>query len=210
MLYFRINNTSVRVDFTFFAVLAFFLILDRTGQGTTAFAACVTHELAHLAVMFCLNVPVSSLTFYGGGIALSSSELYRAKSAVRAAVYSAGCAMNFAVAAVLFSVGIIPAALINLFTGIINLLPFGELDGARLLDMLLTRFAPPEKVSAFERAASAVSAAGLVVAAIWYCKRLPMSLAITGAYFIAVSLVQKSKQIDALKNVGVYEKNKTN
>lgn len=210
MLCFRINNTSVRVDFTFFAVLAFFLILDRTGQGTTAFAACVIHELAHLTVMFCLNVPVSSLTFYGGGIALTSSELYRAKSAVRAAVYSAGCAMNFAVAAVLFSVGIIPAALINLFTGIINLLPFGELDGARLLDMLLTRFAPPEKVSAFERATSAVSAAGLVVAAIWYCKRLPVSLAITGAYFIAVSLVQKSKQIDALKNVGVYEKNKTN
>lgn len=134
------------MDFSFFAVIALFMLFDEDGFGLTALICCVLHELAHLIVMLILGIPAEEITFYGAGIRISSSRIEYEKPSRRVFVLAAGCMMNF-LCAVLFSrLGYDLAAVISLFTGIFNLLPMGELDGAAIIKMLIIRVCKPENV----------------------------------------------------------------
>lgn len=133
MIQFSIMNTRVRFDFTFFAVMAFFLMTDGGVFGFSAILACALHEISHLIMMIIFSVPTETITFYGAGIRISSEKIERAPRRKRNIILLAGSAGNLIFAAVLWVAGEKIAAIINLFTGLFNLLPIGEYDGAVLL-----------------------------------------------------------------------------
>lgn len=133
MIQFSIMNTRVRFDFTFFAVMAFFLMTDGGVFGFSAILACALHEISHLIMMIIFSVPTETITFYGAGIRISSEKIERAPRRKRNIILLAGSAGNLIFAAVLWAAGERISAIINLFTGLFNLLPIGEYDGAVLL-----------------------------------------------------------------------------
>lgn len=186
MIELKIKKTLIRLDFSFFAVLTVFLLFDKTDYGLSALAACGLHELSHLIVMTALGIPAEKITFYGAGIRITSTEIKRAKTSVRAAVLSAGCAANFLGAALLLLFNLHEAAAINLVTGLFNLLPIGELDGAGLLRMCAISICEPEKVDRVLRTAAVVCTLLCAALVIAFGNEVPFTFLITIIYFAAM------------------------
>lgn len=187
MIELNLSRTVFRWDFSFFAVLALFFSLDSSGFGLTALGICAAHEMAHLAVMLFCGIIPESITFYGAGIRITSQETKRRPPGEQAAVYGAGCAMNFLLAAALFAAGKPYPAAVSLSCGLFNLLPVGEFDGRRLLKLLLIRLLPAERVDAALRLCavlSAVAAGGLLFLA---GGRFSPTLVLTAAYLLFMS-----------------------
>lgn len=187
MIEFKLNRTILQFDFSFFAAVSLFLFLDSSGFGMTALCACGLHELSHLAVMTAFGISPETVTFYGAGIRISSSRVEYAKSRTRVFILAAGCAANFIAAALLWKFGEYEAAAINLFTGIFNLLPVGELDGAALLKILFIKKCRPENVDRFMKTAGTASAALIVAAAVFSGGKMSFTIITTTLYLIVMS-----------------------
>lgn len=177
----------LRLDFSFFAVIALYLLLDESGFGLAALAACAMHETAHFIAMAFFGVHTERLTLYGAGIRITSSAVERVRPFQKAVILSAGCAVNFTAALAFWLFGEYAASAVNLFTGAFNLLPMGALDGAGLLKMLAVRRCRAENVDKVMRAANIVSAALCAAAAMAFGGDVPFSLVTTALYMIIIS-----------------------
>lgn len=186
MIELRLKKTLLRLDFSFFAVVALFLFLDESGLGLSALAACGLHELSHLAVMTVFGLPADEITFYGAGIRISSSRTDERGGTARVLILLAGCMANFAAATLFWRLGNLAAAAINLCTGIFNLLPLGELDGAVLLKTLFIKICKPENVDKFMKAAAVLSGGVVIAAVLLLGGGISFTLATTLLYIIIV------------------------
>lgn len=186
MIELRLRKTLVRLDFSFFAVTALFLFLDSSGLGLTALAACGLHELAHLIAMTVFGIKAEEITFYGAGVRISSSETDRRGGAARVLILLAGCAANFLAVVLLSRSGDGIAAAINLCTGLFNLLPIGELDGAALLKTLFIKICRPDNIDKNMRIAAVASGAVMAATIILLGGGISFTLATTLLYFIIV------------------------
>lgn len=187
MVELKLKQTLLRLDFSFFAVIALYLLLDESGFGLAALAACAMHETAHFAVMAAFGVSVEQLMLYGAGIRITSSEIEYVKPFRKAVILSAGCITNFAAAFVFWKIGEYAASAVNLFTGIFNLLPMGELDGARLLKMSVIRHCKTEKVDIVMKITSVISALMCAAAIIAAGGEVSFTLITTALYIIIMS-----------------------
>ena len=189
MIEMKLKRTALRWDFSFFAVLAVFFWLDSSGFGLTALSLCAAHELAHLAVMRVFGIVPESVTFYGAGIRISSSEVESCSPAVQAAVYSAGCVLNLLLAGVLWQFAPLrEAAAVSLLTGAFNLLPVGEFDGRRLLKLLFIARLKPENVDGALRLCGIISAAVCTAVVIFFGRGAGFTLTTTMIYLLIMSL----------------------
>lgn len=188
MIELKLKRTALRWDFSFFAVLAVFFWLDKTGFGLTSLSVCAAHELAHLAMMKLFGIVPESVTFYGAGIRITAPETDFAAPAVQAIVYSAGCVMNFILAAVLFCAGCEAAAAVSLFTGLFNLLPVGEFDGRRLLRLLFIARLKPENVDISLRLCGIASVVILAAGVVIFSRGASFTLITTMLYLLLMSL----------------------
>lgn len=139
----------ILIDFTFFAVIALFLSLDKTGYGLMSIAACLIHEMGHLFVMLMQKKIPSRLTFYGAGIKITKSDSSGLETP-SVSILLAGSLTNFAVFfAVYFTAGrtdIFPVlfAVINLVIGVFNLIPVSHFDGKKLLEIFCIKIFTPK------------------------------------------------------------------
>ena len=187
MVELKLKQTLLRLDFSFFAVIALYLLLDESGFGLAALAACAMHETAHFIAMTAFGVPVEHLTLYGAGIRITSSKIDSVKPYRKAVILCAGCIVNFAAAFVFWELGKYEAAAVNLFTGIFNLLPMGELDGARLLKMFTVRHCKAENVDRVMKIAAISSAVICSTAFITAGGVASFTLITTALYIIIIS-----------------------
>lgn len=189
MIELKLKRTALRWDFSFFAVLAVFFWLDRSGVGFTALAICAAHELGHLAVMRVFGILPESVTFYGAGIRISGSGVESRSPGVQAAVYSAGCGVNLLLALILWQFAELRgAAAVSLFTGLFNLLPVGEFDGKRLLKLLFIAVMKPERVDAALWLCGCISAVLCTAAVMWFGRGTGFTFVITMIYMIVMSM----------------------
>lgn len=187
MIELKIKKILLRLDFSFFAVIALFLLLDTTGFGLMALSACALHELAHMLVMAAFGIFSDEITFYGAGIRITSERTEFAKPAVKALILSAGCAANFMLTVIFWHSGRFEIAAINLFIGVFNLLPIGELDGAGLLKLLIIRLCRPENVDRILCVTGAIFSVICIAVIIFFGKGVSFTLITTALYFIIVS-----------------------
>lgn len=187
MVELKLKQTLLRLDFSFFAVIALYLLLDESGFGLAALAACAMHETAHFIAMTAFGVPVEQLTLYGAGIRITSSKIDCIKPYRKVVILCAGCIANFSAAFVFWMLGNYSACAVNLFTGIFNLLPMGELDGARLLKMLVVRHCKAENVDRVMKHAAMFSAVVCAAAFIAAGGVASFTLITTALYIIIVS-----------------------
>lgn len=187
MLELKCKKTVLCLDFSFFAVIALYLLLDESGFGLAALAACAMHETAHFIAMSFFGVPAERVTFYGAGIRISSPQIELAKPLRRAVILGVGCFVNFAAAFVFWKLGEHGASAVNMFTGIFNLLPLGELDGAGLLKMLVIRRCKAENIDRVMKTASVISAAVCAAVVIAAGGTASFTLITTALYIIILS-----------------------
>lgn len=167
MLSVGVLGVRLGFDFSFFAVIGLFLAFDSGGYGWLCFAACICHELGHLAAMAVIGDKPEEIIFSGGGICIKQS------GQPSFGVLAAGCGVNFLLFAVFFlflgrgNIFYTVFGGANLFVGIFNLLPVGELDGRGLLEKAVFRFLSFEVGQRVVRIAEAVFgtvwAAGAIV-----------------------------------------------
>ena len=139
------------------ACLAAGLLFDPLGFLRMALVCAALHESGHVLVyMFCAH-RLPGLRFSVEGISLSGAQ--RLSRAQELWVLAAGPMANFLFAALLFwrlqqraSFRLYFLAAVSLCTGLYNLLPFGVLDGARILQNLFSA----EKQDALQRAQRAL------------------------------------------------------
>lgn len=137
---FKVNfrGTKICFYFGFFAMLMFYFYIgggDSIGI-TAALVSCLLHECGHLTAMLIFEQAPEKLCFYAGGIKIvpRHTAVSRLEHTI---VLSAGCAVNLIVAAVSHIIGLEELSRINLALALINLMPFGSLDGGRLMQMYL-------------------------------------------------------------------------
>ena len=185
MIQINLKNTRICFDFTFFAVIAFFMLTDGGVFGFSAIIACALHEMSHLIMMIIFSIPADNITFYGAGIRISSEKIEQAPRFKRNVVLFAGSVGNFIFASILWVSGEKVAALINLFTGVFNLLPIGEYDGAALLKDFVIKRCKAENVDLVMRTAAIISAAASVAFMFFFGGNTSFTLLTTIVYLIA-------------------------
>lgn len=136
MLYFDFKNIRFSFSFGFFFVTAF---VCASGSILTIYSLlfCILHELSHLYAMRQFCASVSEISFYGGGIKISSSGIWSLSKLKQIAIYSAGCAANILVAFVYYLIDAKELLIINLCIASLNLLPISYLDGGKILQTML-------------------------------------------------------------------------
>ncbi len=164
MFVFEFKGITVKLCFSFFAVVSFTCLLGgNSGKMLVMLACCVLHESGHLAAMLLCGCKPEGITFYGGGICLSGAK--RINSFGKDVfILASGCAVNFALAFVSCALRgrLTFFAQTNLLLGGFNLLPSGCLDGGRLLDLLLA----PHKAKAVKTTFALLVAALAAVSAL--------------------------------------------
>jgi len=141
-----IRCKNICVDFTFFAAIALFFYLDKSGYGLMSIVACILHETGHLLAIIAEKKKVESITFYGGGIKIKCNE----NVDVSFLIITAGSLMNIAIFTVLYFV--FPTnyklqifAIMNLIIGVFNFLPLKYFDGGKLVEKILIKIFSAEK-----------------------------------------------------------------
>ena len=133
----KIKNGRVEVSCFFLLLCAWLLYRDSSGMVVSALAACLLHELGHCAALWWVKNSVKQIIFtaFGAKIQPKKPMNYRQELIVAAA----GPAVNLMLAVVFSrSSGGLAFAGVNLALGVFNLLPVGELDGARMLRCALS------------------------------------------------------------------------
>lgn len=189
MIEIKLSNTCLRLDFSFFAVGALFLLFGRGNLGVLAFTFCIMHELSHLLVMSICGVKVQSVTFFGAGISIASHSLENEPVYVQTAILFAGSASNFLLGICLAAFDCAAPTVLCCLTGIINLLPIGNLDGARLVKLALICCVPSENVDKICRIL-AWTAFGLCTATLFFfCQQIGLVATFGGIYFLLMNII---------------------
>ncbi len=189
MIVFKLFGMHICFDFSFFAVIAIFLLFFGNGLWVDALLACIIHELSHLLVMRAFNIVADRITFYGAGIRISSGGVEKCAFLPRCAIYSAGCFANLIMFATMLICSNYCSAAVNILICIFNLLPFGELDGGALLRMILICNAPPECIDVIEKIVEILVIILLSVSFVIVFGGINISLFIVLFYFLVSSYV---------------------
>ncbi len=138
LLCLQIGNVQLRLSVTFFAVLAWLFACQDAAVWQAAFGACLLHECGHLVMMYALRQSVRQVTCYGVGIQIRAESCFYPLWQDML-VLLAGPFCNLVVAFLLWlCFGRGEMMWLQLGTGLLNLLPFRQLDGGAALRMLLT------------------------------------------------------------------------
>ncbi len=135
-------KTRAEMRFSFPAVLALILCTDIKGTALMCLLACALHETGHIAVMYAMGCPPERITLYGGGMKLTGGGK-------NIPVIISGCAVNFLLFTAFYFLGgnydFRLFGVINLLTGLFNLMPVSPFDGYNLLERLIIRLFTPER-----------------------------------------------------------------
>lgn len=170
---FYIGKTQIKIDFTFFAVIALLIFVDSSGTATLSLIASLIHETAHLVAMLICGSDLQRVVFYGGGICIMSdiNKLYFNK---RLVILSAGCFTNALISIIGFvffydDTVFVIFSMVNAIICFFNLIPIGYFDGAEILDTILSRYLSFEKTVLLKRVIGILFSIILVLAIAGYC-----------------------------------------
>ncbi len=148
---FKINNISVKISFSFFALILFFIITDNINIYFITLTCALFHEMIHIISIYLLGGKIDEISFsaFGGNIKRSNDcFLGYIKEAV---VNISAPLFNILIGLLLFkSTDILnQISQINLVLGIFNILPFFSFDGGHFIDNLLSIVFSSETVNVF-------------------------------------------------------------
>lgn len=137
MVEFTVFKTKVKINYLFAAAITLLSLIDNSGYLFLSFAFSILHELGHLAAAALCGEQIEEISFRAYGIAVNLSKAGCLTAAREFFVLISGCAVNL-LCAVIFRA--VPSAFyINAAICVFNILPIGNLDGGRMLHLVLSR-----------------------------------------------------------------------
>ncbi|MBQ1410109.1 MAG: hypothetical protein IIY94_02360 [Oscillospiraceae bacterium] len=123
---------QIKITWGFLLLLGCFWALDRWGVTLPFLLAAAVHECGHLTALVFLKIPVTGLELRAGGAVIRAALPGGRREALALA---AGPSVNLLLAALFWQPWPL-FGLCNLSLGLVNLLPFPQRDGGRLLRTL--------------------------------------------------------------------------
>lgn len=177
----------MRFSFTF----GFFFVLALVCSSGNILAVyslvfCVIHELAHLFAMRNFGADINEVSFYGAGIKISSSGVSELSCCKQIVVYSAGCAVNLAMAVIYIIIQSTELCAVNLCLALMNLLPISYLDGGKILE---TVFPQHESILKILSGITTILVIGLFLIFAFCVRAVNLTSLITTAFVFLLSLI---------------------
>ncbi len=120
------------------------MLIGNNRYALFGLAACIWHELGHLAVMRICGISVKRLLFYGAGIKIvPDKQIDFTGFRSQLIVFLAGSAANFVAAGLLAASensAVRIFAAVNSVIGAFNLLPLQYLDGGKIIVLMIRNF----------------------------------------------------------------------
>ena len=138
---FKVKNTSIKISFSFLALVLFFIITDNLKIFIISFLCAFLHEITHIIFihLFSGNINYISLSVFGANINRKNtvkSNFCEAIVAVSAPIVNL---IIFTICYKFFDDKTLFSKT-NLILGVINLLPFENFDGGRFIENVLVIF----------------------------------------------------------------------
>lgn len=130
---FEIGGVRIRLHFSFFLFNAVFFLLREDRTALYFYAACIIHELGHVAAAFTLGVRVYSFDLKGSGICICAEKNAANPMKNGLLLLLSGPALNLICAIAGFGT----FADVSLILGIYNLLPYRSLDGGSIVELFI-------------------------------------------------------------------------
>ncbi len=157
---FKIKNISVKISFSFLALILYFIITDNIKIYLITLLCATLHEYVHIFTIYLFkgNINSVNITLLGGNIKRDSSGL---NSNLQEAIVN--------ISAPLFNVfsGLIASILpydfkcfseVSLTIGLFNLLPFFDFDGGHFLYNILLHYTSERKTHTITKVISVIVA----------------------------------------------------
>lgn len=195
MIEFKIKNIKISIRFGFFAVIALLLLIEQYRYILWGLYACMIHECGHLIAMSILDVKVNQIIFYGAGIKIvpEKSRIVSVRDDI--IILSGGCIINFVCFTIFYFCGRTDSilqifAVINLVTGIFNLIPLKGFDGARICEVIIDNYCKSDSAAVIKKVLKGICIT-ITLAFSFFLIRNNMgniTLIITVSYFILSSV----------------------
>ena len=132
----KIKKVYVSISIYFFLMIGWVLISGRIQDFLYCLSALFLHELGHIVVIYLLEEKISVFYVIPFGFSCRLKNQSKIRKEKMLKILIAGPATSIIVAG-LFGVWTKEFSCTNLVVGLFNLLPFGELDGGRMLPFIL-------------------------------------------------------------------------
>ena len=133
---FNFKNTEISVSFSFFALIAFFVITDKIGAIPIFLFSVLLHELTHLLVMWLLGSGAKEINLSVMGADIKPrclpSPMGQFFIHLSAPLFNLLLFLIFKDKFPLFSA-------VNFLIAFINLLPIGSLDGGNCINVIINK-----------------------------------------------------------------------
>ena len=137
MVEFRFFKTKIQIGFLFIATLSLLSLMDKSGSVFLSVLFSLLHELGHIIAMAICKEPIDSLTYHPFGISMKLKTSSALSLSEELFVLLSGCVTNL-----IFIISPTPQIVtyINIGIFLFNILPVANLDGGRIVRLLLTHF----------------------------------------------------------------------
>lgn len=136
----KAGGVCIKADFTFLLFMTLLFMQKDSAVTVCFFGMCLIHELGHAAALAAVGGRVSALVFSGTGIRMIPARDRLLPFGSELFVLFAGPAVNLILFAVLTLCGASEVfAALNLWGGLMNLLPCKVLDGGAVAALLASR-----------------------------------------------------------------------
>ena len=188
MLCFTLFNIPLKVSYFFLSILAFLILLDRSGVLTVSLIAVVFHEIGHLFMMKYLKIQVKSVDFNVATIRVNTDEILSIKDNL--CISLAGPLMNLILSFFLFFKieSLEYFGISNLILFVFNMFPAKGLDGGDALYYLLNILKVKSADKVYSRV-SLFSISALIISGgiLFFFSKSNITLLLVGIYLLILS-----------------------
>lgn len=140
------------------------IAVDTSGYTLLALLCVLIHECGHIFMLVRYKVPVEKISLRIFGISIVTGNTIKLRSKQELIIALAGCGANLMTVIIcetlrffgVFKEQCLVASAFSIIIGGMNLLPIGSLDGSRVLEIILLRKLPPDRVNLIINITSAV------------------------------------------------------
>ncbi len=189
---FRINKTTVDIDYFSTIVVSLLLSIDRCSVMLPALLSAFFHEIGHTAAMILMGGKARRVSLKPWGILIDCVD-YKDRPINKMFILASGPLVNLILALVMYPINISFAA-VNTVCGILNLLPCYGLDGGDILMTVLELKLGDVRAQKTLSIFTAIISVLLIIEGVFViANSMNPSLVIVGLYILTMMLLTKIK-----------------
>ena len=197
------KSFSLRLRFSFFAVLALMLLLCEHETTLLCFCSALLHEGGHLLLLRLFGAKVRAVTFGAAGVMIERAGAFLLPAAKEAAAALGGVAVNGLLCGFALLLRPVLAAktaqilfFANAALAMLNLLPVYPLDCFRALHAALEPRLSPERLNRLLRGVSLVTVAAFAAFCVFFQLKIGRNVSLLAVCVYLLLLNLKRSQTD--------------